>query len=511
MKKGFVDSSVEVQGMNVTQDKNSTHVYHTVTTILPKQTGNHKVCVQNVNAAGQTADELCYSIEVTAELPKPVSDRRPQFISPTLPDGSSIECSVGEACHMILWIKSQVYNPNCPLVESDMKAPDGIFVFQSDKDPSPCSTDVSIHTDIERTISPGAKTGDHVLPQKVVCVLHEECSIPFTVTSSAQPPSVRPGHTEAGLSSKGPTIIPDPKNPGTFLSHLNVVGTTPGVHKTCVQTGDTRETTSDEFCFEVEVKSPDSYHHEVKTSQPYFITPTIPHDSVTQCVPGKSCHVLMFMSGGVYPECPSIEQTQGPTDDLHLFTSADNSKLIGNCTADVTFTPPLGSTGKYRFCFKTFLPNIPGEIRCFYVKYMDYTAPSHSCMGTSCLDGSVCDVINGQPMCICALLQSGQNCQQAGSSGSPHTSSTPTITDLPLPKVIRCEVGTFCVIPMLVNGDINNPPVVTTPRSNPNMISAPPSIKPDSKYPKGTYKVNGLVKVTKEGIYEQCMIIKNGG
>lgn len=52
---------------------------------------------------------------------------------------------------------------------------------------------------------------------------------------------MRPGHTEAGLSSKGTTIIPDPKNPGTFLSQLNVVGNTPGVHKTCVQTGDNRE------------------------------------------------------------------------------------------------------------------------------------------------------------------------------------------------------------------------------------------------------------------------------
>ncbi|VDI37034.1 Hypothetical predicted protein [Mytilus galloprovincialis] len=603
MKKGFVDSSVEVQGMHVTQDKNSSHVYHTVTSILPKKTGNHKVCVQNVNAAGQTADELCYSIEVTAELPKPVSNRKPQFISPTLPDGSGIECSVGEACHMNLWIKSQVYNPNCPLVESDMKAPDGIFVFQSDTDPSPCSTDVSIHTDIERTITvcftlktprakngksyggegekrcysititnetlhargpcsrlicmnqgfcngkgnigfcqcpsgysgttcqvahgnsltaphsqPGSETGDHVLPQKVVCVLHEECSIPFTVTSSANPPSVRPGNTEAGLSSKGTTIIPDPKNTGTFLSQLNVVGNTPGVHKTCVQTGDNRETTSDEFCFEVVVKSPekflsfvDSYNHEVKTSQPYFVTPTIPHDSVTQCVPGKSCHVLLFMSGGVYPECPSVEQTQGPTDDLHLFTSADNSKLIGNCTADVTLTPPSGSTGKYRFCFKTFIPNIPGEIRCFYVKYMDYSAPSPSCKGTSCQDGSVCDIINRQPTCICALLQSGQHCQQAGSSGTPHTSSPPLITDLPLPKVIRCEVGTFCIIPTLVNGDINNPPKVTIPTSNPNMISAPPSIHQDSKYPKGTYKVDGSVNVTKEGIYELCMIIEHGG
>ncbi|VDI75590.1 Hypothetical predicted protein [Mytilus galloprovincialis] len=131
--------------------------------------------------------------------------------------------------------------------------------------------------------------------------------------------------------------------------------------------------TSNEFCFEVEIKSPDSYQHQVETSQPYFITPTIPHDSVTQCVPGKSCHALLFMSGGFYPECPFVKQTDGPSDDLHIFTSADNTKLIGNCTTDVTFTPPPGSTGKYRFCFNIFLPNIPGETRCFYVIYMEYT------------------------------------------------------------------------------------------------------------------------------------------
>ncbi|XP_071161168.1 uncharacterized protein [Mytilus edulis] len=458
MKKGFVDASVQVLGLNFLQDKNNTYVYYTVTSILPKKIGNHKVCVQIVNAAGQTADELCYSIEVTAEPSKPVSHTKPQFIAPTLPDGSSIECSVGKACHTRLWTKSQIYNSNCPMIESNMNAQDGIFVFQSDTDPSPCSTDVSIHTEIERTITvcftlntppgkfglvhggegekrcynititketlhargpcsrlicmnqgfcngkdsngfcqcssgysgltcqlahgnsltaphsqPGASIGDHVLPQKVVCVLHEECSIPFTVTSSSQQPSVRYGPVEAGLSSKGTTVIQDPKNPGTFLCYVIVVGTTTGVHKTCVQTGDTRELTSDEFCFEVEIKSPDSYQHQVETSQPYFITPTIPHDSVTQCVPGKSCHALLFMSGGFYPVCPFVKQTEGPSNDLHIFTSADNTKLFGNCTTDVTFTPPPGSTGKDRFCFNIYLPNIPGETRCFYVIYMEYT------------------------------------------------------------------------------------------------------------------------------------------
>ena len=53
---------------------------------------------------------------------------------------------------------------------------------------------------------------------------------------------------------------------------------------------------------------------------------------------------------------PSVKQTQGPTDDLHLFTSKVNRRVMGNCTVDVTLTPPAGSTGKYRFCFFTFLP-----------------------------------------------------------------------------------------------------------------------------------------------------------
>lgn len=52
MKKGFVDASVQVLGLNFLQDKNNTYVYYTVTSILPKKIGNHKVCVQNVNAAG---------------------------------------------------------------------------------------------------------------------------------------------------------------------------------------------------------------------------------------------------------------------------------------------------------------------------------------------------------------------------------------------------------------------------------------------------------------------------
>ncbi|CAG2188547.1 unnamed protein product [Mytilus edulis] len=75
----------------------------------------------------------------------------------------------------------------------------------------------------------------------------------------------------------------------------------------------------------------------------------------------------------IVSKIPFVKQTQGPSDDLHIFTSADNTKLIGNCTTDVTFTPPPGSTGKYRFCFNIFLPNIPGETRCFYVIYMEYT------------------------------------------------------------------------------------------------------------------------------------------
>lgn len=39
-----------------------------------------------------------------------------------------------------------------PRVISDMNAQEGVYVFPTDKLESPCSTDVSIHTETERTI-----------------------------------------------------------------------------------------------------------------------------------------------------------------------------------------------------------------------------------------------------------------------------------------------------------------------------------------------------------------------
>jgi ribosome-binding factor A len=51
MTKGYVDSGVEIQGVKVTQDKNDTHIYHSVTTVLPKKTGAHRMCLQSLNAA----------------------------------------------------------------------------------------------------------------------------------------------------------------------------------------------------------------------------------------------------------------------------------------------------------------------------------------------------------------------------------------------------------------------------------------------------------------------------
>ena len=51
-------------------------------------------------------------------------------------------------------------------------------------------------------------------------------------------PNVSPGHIDQGLSTKEPTLTPDPNNPGTYLSNLKLLGSTPGIHKACVQTGE---------------------------------------------------------------------------------------------------------------------------------------------------------------------------------------------------------------------------------------------------------------------------------
>jgi hypothetical protein len=40
-----------VRGRLISPAKNDTHIYHSVTTVLPKKTGTHRICLQSLNAA----------------------------------------------------------------------------------------------------------------------------------------------------------------------------------------------------------------------------------------------------------------------------------------------------------------------------------------------------------------------------------------------------------------------------------------------------------------------------
>jgi hypothetical protein len=42
-----------------------------------------------------------------------------------------------------------------------------------------------------------------------------------------------------------------------------------------------------------------------------------------------------------------------------------------------------------------------------------------------------------------------------GSAGPAHEATQPKITDYPLPKLVKCQVGTTCQIPMLVTAGPN--------------------------------------------------------
>lgn len=52
-------------------------------------------------------------------------------------------------------------------------------------------------------------------------------------------PTMRPSQVDPNLMTKEPIVTPDPNNPGTYLSHMKVTGKTPGVHKACLQIGET--------------------------------------------------------------------------------------------------------------------------------------------------------------------------------------------------------------------------------------------------------------------------------
>ncbi|XP_069118574.1 fibropellin-1-like isoform X2 [Argopecten irradians] len=261
---------------------------------------------------------------------------------------------------------------------------------------------------------PGVTTqttfGDFAVPKLIRCTENEECEVSFTFTrpggDTTTLPSIHLGHVDSDLTVRPPTVSTDPHTPeGTYHGKVKVVGSRPGNKKVCVHTPtNSPNVVGDEICFDVDVSSHGTNSAPHNTNQPHFIEPTVPPDSTLQCSPGKTCHVIMHMSPGLNHECPSLVQTQGPSDDLHMFHS-DSSHVIGSCAVDVALTPPASKQGTDTLCFKTSLPYIPGESRCFNVDY--FPIVSGPCHGVTCYHGGVCGV-NG--LCVCPIDHSGPNC-----------------------------------------------------------------------------------------------------
>ncbi|XP_060070523.1 uncharacterized protein LOC132550472 [Ylistrum balloti] len=539
---GYVSGDIDVQGTTVTKDPSSPTDYHASVELVSKTSGQHQICIQSHNQAGQSADEVCVMVNaVSGHLHLP-SKSHAYYVDPTLPNNSSVECETGKPCHLSLWVLNYDGDDTCPSVRSSEKVYTGVFIHQATGTSlsGPCKVDVvflndapKTYTDIcftatsakhdvfggdgevrcydvnvvnalsvlgscsstlcqnggfcdghratskcaclsgfsgplcsqahgESLTNPASISGvtqstfgDLAVPKKIKCTLNQKCQVPFTFTtpggSTSTLPALQLGQVDSGLNITSPSVSRDPNSPaGTYQGKINVVGNTPGNKKVCVHTPtSSHDIVGDEICFDVDVSAPTAGSTTPNTAQPHFIEPTVQPNSTVQCEPGKTCHVTMQMSPGINHGCPSVDQTQGPTDDLHLFHS-DSSSVVGSCAVDIALTPPTSKQGTDTLCFETSLPYIPGESRCFDVEYT-HIVPG-PCHGVTCRHGGVCGA-NGQ--CVCPLDRSGPNCENSGNQGPVHTAATPIFTDMALPTNVKCEINKECAIPLMVNGAVN--------------------------------------------------------
>ncbi|XP_021347326.1 neurogenic locus notch homolog protein 2-like [Mizuhopecten yessoensis] len=150
---GYVNGNLDVHGTTVTKDPSSPTDYHTSVEVVSKTSGKHQICIQSNNPAGQSADEICFMVNaVNGQLNLP-SKSHAYFIDPSLPDGSSVECKTGKACHLSLWVHNYDGEDACPSVKSSQDIYSGVYIHQATGTSAsgPCKVDVVFHNDQPKT------------------------------------------------------------------------------------------------------------------------------------------------------------------------------------------------------------------------------------------------------------------------------------------------------------------------------------------------------------------------
>ncbi|OWF53401.1 D-beta-hydroxybutyrate dehydrogenase, mitochondrial [Mizuhopecten yessoensis] len=118
-------------------------------TVTSTTVGSHTSCVQTAAVTGNTAQTVCFNVNVIGSLPpgSTATSSGQQIVEPTLPDGSVVKCSKGKSCHIL--IHTAPKGSQCdPRVAEKRKISGGINVFAPVKDTDgTCVTDIRLPSD----------------------------------------------------------------------------------------------------------------------------------------------------------------------------------------------------------------------------------------------------------------------------------------------------------------------------------------------------------------------------
>ncbi|XP_069119028.1 uncharacterized protein [Argopecten irradians] len=147
---GHVDSGLTVTPPTLSTDPHTpAGTYHGKVKVVSTTSGNKKVCVHAPTSSSETVgDEICFDVEVSSPASSSTSSpntNQPHFIEPTVPPNSTLQCSPGKTCHVVMHMSPGI-NHDCPSVIQIHGPSDDLHVFHSDSSHviGSCAVDVTL-------------------------------------------------------------------------------------------------------------------------------------------------------------------------------------------------------------------------------------------------------------------------------------------------------------------------------------------------------------------------------
>ncbi|XP_062596355.1 uncharacterized protein LOC134257778 [Saccostrea cucullata] len=147
LEQGSIDRTLRLSELSLENIASAAGIVRGKMVVVGEQLGLKRLCLDSFGTPknGRTEDEICFNVNVITGNHLRTNEFSPHFVSPTFPDKTILQCKIHEQCHLSLWAKNKLLEENCPLLKTDKKIENGIYIFpQASGTLSPCVFDVVI-------------------------------------------------------------------------------------------------------------------------------------------------------------------------------------------------------------------------------------------------------------------------------------------------------------------------------------------------------------------------------